>query len=123
MPIYEYRCGKCGTFEVMQKISEPVLRKCPTCKGKVERLVSRSSFILKGNGWYATDYANKGSTPKSESTDSPASDGAAPSSGAPSEASSTSSDSSKSSESSKSPESSKSTEPSSKSSSAKSTSD
>jgi putative FmdB family regulatory protein len=60
MPIYEYTCKKCGEFEVMQRITEPTLRKCPTCKGKVERLLSRSSFVLKGSGWYATDYARKG---------------------------------------------------------------
>ncbi len=57
MPIYEYHCSHCGTFETMQRITEPPLKRCPTCKGKVERMVSRTSFILKGNGWYATDYA------------------------------------------------------------------
>ncbi len=57
MPIYEYQCVKCGTFELMQRITESPLRKCPTCKGKVERLMSRTSFVLKGSGWYATDYA------------------------------------------------------------------
>jgi putative FmdB family regulatory protein len=60
MPIYEYVCKKCGEFEVTQRITEPSLRKCPTCKGKVERILSRSSFVLKGSGWYATDYARKG---------------------------------------------------------------
>jgi len=60
MPIYEYKCNKCGVVEVMQRITEAPLRKCPNCKSKVERMVSRSSFVLKGSGWYATDYANKG---------------------------------------------------------------
>jgi putative FmdB family regulatory protein len=60
MPIYEYVCKKCGEFEVTQRITEAALRKCPTCKGKVERILSRSSFVLKGSGWYATDYARKG---------------------------------------------------------------
>jgi putative FmdB family regulatory protein len=60
MPIYEYACKKCGEFEVTQRITEPALRKCPTCRGKVERILSRSSFVLKGSGWYATDYARKG---------------------------------------------------------------
>jgi putative FmdB family regulatory protein len=60
MPIYEYVCKKCGEFEVTRRITEPALRKCPTCKGKVERILSRSSFVLKGSGWYATDYARKG---------------------------------------------------------------
>lgn len=70
MPIYEYQCPKCGIFELVQRITEPALKKCPTCKGKVERLMSRTSFVLKGSGWYATDYArtNKSDT-KSESKD------------------------------------------------------
>jgi putative FmdB family regulatory protein len=59
MPIYEYKCPKCGVFEAMQRITEPSLKKCPTCKSKVERQISRGSFILKGSGWYATDYAKK----------------------------------------------------------------
>ena len=59
MPIYEYKCPKCGEFEVTQRITENALKKCPTCKSKVERLLSRTSFILKGTGWYATDYASK----------------------------------------------------------------
>jgi putative FmdB family regulatory protein len=69
MPIYEYKCNKCGVFEAMQGIKEAPLRKCPTCKGKVERLISRGSFILKGSGWYATDYA-KGKSSSSESDSS-----------------------------------------------------
>lgn len=57
MPIYEYRCNKCGDFEVMQKITEKPLSKCPTCKAKVSKLMSNTSFQLKGTGWYITDYA------------------------------------------------------------------
>ncbi len=60
MPIYEYRCQKCGTFETTQKITEKPLSKCPTCKGKVKKLISNTSFQLKGTGWYVTDYARKG---------------------------------------------------------------
>lgn len=60
MPIYEYRCAKCGDFDVMQKITEKPLRKCPTCKGKVSKLLSNTAFQLKGTGWYVTDYAGKG---------------------------------------------------------------
>ncbi len=60
MPIYEYQCQKCGTFEVTQKITEKPLGKCPTCKGKVKKLISNTSFQLKGTGWYITDYARKG---------------------------------------------------------------
>ena len=59
MPIYEYQCQKCGTFEVTQRITEKPLGKCPTCKGKVKKLISNTSFQLKGTGWYVTDYARK----------------------------------------------------------------
>jgi putative FmdB family regulatory protein len=74
MPIYEYKCNKCGVFEAMQGIREAPLRKCPTCKSKVERQMSRGSFILKGSGWYATDYAKKstGASSESDSTAAPA---------------------------------------------------
>jgi putative FmdB family regulatory protein len=57
MPIYEYLCRKCGQFETTQRITEAPLEKCPTCRGKVTRLISQTSFQLKGSGWYATDYA------------------------------------------------------------------
>jgi len=60
MPIYEYQCQKCGPFEVTQRITEKPLKKCPTCKGKVKKLISNTSFQLKGTGWYVTDYARKG---------------------------------------------------------------
>jgi putative FmdB family regulatory protein len=60
MPIYEYQCQKCGTFEATQRITEDPLSKCPTCKGKVKKLISNTSFQLKGTGWYVTDYARKG---------------------------------------------------------------
>jgi putative FmdB family regulatory protein len=60
MPIYEYRCEKCGTFEEMQRMSDPPLAKCPKCKRKVQRLISSTSFQLKGTGWYVTDYARSG---------------------------------------------------------------
>lgn len=66
MPIYEYQCGNCGVFEVTQRITEPALKRCPTCKRKVERLMSRSSFVLKGSGWYATDYARSGARSKTD---------------------------------------------------------
>jgi putative FmdB family regulatory protein len=63
MPIYEYKCPKCGVVEVMQGIKEAPLKKCPNCKRKVERLMSSTSFVLKGTGWYATDYAKKSPPP------------------------------------------------------------
>jgi putative FmdB family regulatory protein len=61
MPIYEYACKKCGNFEVMQGIKEDPLKKCPTCSGKVTKMISRSAFHLKGSGWYMTDYGRNGS--------------------------------------------------------------
>ena len=66
MPIYEYLCKKCGMFEVTQRITENPLGRCPTCRQKVQRLISNTSFQLKGTGWYLTDYARKGKTPEGE---------------------------------------------------------
>lgn len=60
MPIYEYLCPKCGQFEVTQRITENALKRCPTCRSKVQKLISASSFQLKGSGWYLTDYARAG---------------------------------------------------------------
>jgi putative FmdB family regulatory protein len=60
MPIYEYECQKCGHFEVTQRITEKPLGRCPSCKGKVKKLISNTTFQLKGTGWYLTDYARKG---------------------------------------------------------------
>lgn len=62
MPIYEYQCSKCGVFEVTQRITEDALKKCPSCRSKVQKLISNTSFQLKGTGWYITDYGRgKGS--------------------------------------------------------------
>ncbi len=59
MPIYEYVCDDCGKrCEVIQKITDQPLSVCPDCGGKMQKLVSQTSFILKGNGWYVTDYAS-----------------------------------------------------------------
>ncbi len=68
MPIYEYHCDHCEVFEFSQRITEDPLKKCPTCKGKVRRLISNTSFMLKGSGWYATDYGRSRSSSTSEST-------------------------------------------------------
>lgn len=76
MPIYEYSCQKCGVIEVTQRIIEKPLAKCPTCKSKIKKLISNTSFQLKGTGWYITDYARKGQSngeSKSESSSKPAS--------------------------------------------------
>jgi putative FmdB family regulatory protein len=60
MPIYEYRCVSCGKiFEALQVMSAEPLGKCIYCQGKVEKLISASSFQFKGSGWYITDYKNK----------------------------------------------------------------
>jgi putative FmdB family regulatory protein len=74
MPIYEYNCPKCGDFDQMQKITEGPLKKCPTCKAKVTKLISNPAFHLKGGGWYITDYGRKdsggGASSESKSEDS-----------------------------------------------------
>ena len=72
MPIYEYQCQKCGTIEITQRITEKALAKCPTCKSKVKKLISNTSFQLKGTGWYITDYARKGQTNGESKSDSSA---------------------------------------------------
>jgi putative FmdB family regulatory protein len=78
MPIYEYKCRKCGKqFEAFQGISDPELKSCKFCKGKVQKMVSLSSFSLKGSGWYVTDYKGKkpgttAKTKKSETSESSA---------------------------------------------------
>jgi putative FmdB family regulatory protein len=60
MPIYEYECNQCGSIEeALQKFSDKPLTRCRHCTGKLTKLVSQSTFHLKGSGWYATDYANK----------------------------------------------------------------
>ena len=66
MPIYEYACKKCdGEFEVSQRITDEPLKRhlCPHCGKRtvVTKLISRSSFHLKGSGWYMTDYGKNGS--------------------------------------------------------------
>ena len=75
MPIYEYKCNKCGReFEVFQGIADSAVRSCKFCRGSVRKLMSLSSFHLKGSGWYATDYCGK----KAPSGEKKAADKAAP---------------------------------------------
>ncbi len=71
MPIYEYECLKCGkTMEAMQKFSDSPLSECCHCRGEVRKLISMSTFHLKGSGWYVTDYSGKNqSTSSSNSPD------------------------------------------------------
>lgn len=58
MPIYEYQCEVCGqVLDALQKFSDPPLKKCPSCgKAKLKRLLSAPMFLLKGSGWYETDF-------------------------------------------------------------------
>lgn len=59
MPIYAYRCKKCGSEEEhIQRMSDPPVTKCQACSGKLERLVSAAAFHLKGGGWYRDGYAS-----------------------------------------------------------------
>lgn len=60
MPVYEYECADCGKItEAVQKISEQPLTECPYCSGRLHKMISKSSFHLKGGGWYVTDYKNR----------------------------------------------------------------
>jgi len=61
MPLYEYRCHRCGkTFEVLQKFSDDPLTQHEECGGELERLLSPPTLQFKGTGWYVTDYARRG---------------------------------------------------------------
>lgn len=84
MPLYEYECGSCGTFEVIRRFSDPPLTRCPKCAGRVQKLLSAPAIRFKGTGWYITDYARKtsvegkapaegtsSSSEKAEKTDKP----------------------------------------------------
>ncbi|MDA8272987.1 MAG: zinc ribbon domain-containing protein [Deltaproteobacteria bacterium] len=69
MPIREYKCKDCGNYmEVIQGINEKPLGTCPECGGKLEKLISNSSFVLKGSGWYKTDYSSSSSESTSQKT-------------------------------------------------------
>ncbi len=70
MPLYEYRCEKCGkVFEIIQKFSDAPLEVHEECGGKVERLLSTPALQFKGTGWYITDYA-RGSSSSSKPSES-----------------------------------------------------
>ena len=69
MPLYEYKCDKCGeVFEVIEKFSDSPLQLHEKCGGAVQRLISAPAFQFKGTGWYVTDYARGGQ--RSEKSDS-----------------------------------------------------
>lgn len=60
MPTYHYACEKCGhEFEIQQSISDPPRKRCPECRGKVYRVIHPVGHILKGSGFYRTDYRNE----------------------------------------------------------------
>jgi len=69
MPIYEYRCEACGfQKEFLQRISDAPLKDCPECgKQSLAKMVTAAGFQLKGSGWYATDFKNKGGAKPTES--------------------------------------------------------
>jgi putative FmdB family regulatory protein len=78
MPTYTYECEKCGhLFEIDQKISDPPRKRCPECRGKVYRVIHPVGHILKGSGFYRTDYrgddySKKKAAEESSSTPPPA---------------------------------------------------
>jgi len=69
MPIYEYKCNKCGTkLEVIQKLSDQPITVCVKCNGAMSKLISPAGLVFKGSGWYITDYSSKGKPPAEQST-------------------------------------------------------
>ncbi|ACG73530.1 regulatory protein, FmdB family [Anaeromyxobacter sp. K] len=88
MPIYEFVCEACGRItEVMQKMSDPAPAACPECgAGKLARLVSRTTFQLKGGGWYSDLYASAKSKPAPAGQAAPGADGGAAPAAAPAKA-------------------------------------
>jgi putative FmdB family regulatory protein len=75
MPIYEYECGACGArFEIMQKFSDPAPASCSQCHASaIHKVLSPTAFVLKGSGWYATDYpsADRKQAESSEAKEAP----------------------------------------------------
>ncbi len=74
MPLYEYSCTHCGSFEIIQRFSDEPLTQCPKCEGAVQKLVTAPAIRFKGSGWYVNDYARRSnaggadSSKKAEST-------------------------------------------------------
>lgn len=71
MPIYEYQCASCGhQFEAFQNMSDQALTNCPSCHNDaLSKLISATSFQLKGTGWYATDFRDKGKPVEKKETE------------------------------------------------------
>jgi putative FmdB family regulatory protein len=82
MPIYAYRCAKCGhSKDVLRKLSDPPLASCPACGAEAfEKQITAAGFQLKGSGWYATDFKGGGAAPSGTPAGStaPAGDAASP---------------------------------------------
>jgi len=72
VPIYEYTCPRCGDFEHLQTVSAKALARCPNCRSKVTKLVSASSFRLKGGGWYADGYQKSSGSDGTKDSKTPA---------------------------------------------------
>jgi putative FmdB family regulatory protein len=73
VPLYEYKCLKCGRkTEKIENVAGPHLKKCPHCGGKVEMMFSAPAIQFKGSGWYVTDYAGKKSGSDTHKDDKPA---------------------------------------------------
>jgi len=85
MPIYEYACPDCGhRFDALQKISDNPIQTCPKCSaGQVKKLISATSFVLKGSGWYKDHYGLKKAAPEGGSEKSGGSEAPAPAAPAP----------------------------------------
>jgi putative FmdB family regulatory protein len=67
MPVYEYECKECDRiFEVQQKMADEPLRHCPKCQAPIKKLMSMSSFQLRGGGWYADGYSSASAAAKSD---------------------------------------------------------
>jgi len=84
LPLYEYKCEKCGhRFEKIEPITASEIKKCPSCRGKAVRQLASPAIQFKGSGWYVTDYAGKGAAPTakeggdSKTAATPAADGGA----------------------------------------------
>jgi putative FmdB family regulatory protein len=84
MPLYEFKCESCSkVHEIMQRFSDPHPAHCPECQGSLTKLISMSSFALKGTGWYTTDYKRKAPAAPAPTPDAATSSSEAPSSSSP----------------------------------------
>jgi putative FmdB family regulatory protein len=87
MPLYEYECASCQKIhEVMQKFSDQPLQQCPDCGAEVRKLMSMSSFSLKGSGWYSTDYKKTSAPTSTPAKSAPSAQAASAASSAPTQA-------------------------------------